>query len=210
MIRTKQKDYSIYFIAIAQGVLIGIVGFLLIGYLITYLDEKGAPSEMTTVPVNAAPETDKPATNSESESALDYYTVQYGVFSTEEAAQNYLKGLELPTAQIVQLDSYLFIWEGFSATAEGLSKKQEVQSFTKNVKVTTKSCPAHVQLLVEQLAQVDDQNKLLTEAELRKFKSEEMQKLQTILDSLKDKTAKSLYLLDTLLVAESCVKIELN
>ncbi|WP_165767563.1 hypothetical protein [Tetzosporium hominis] len=42
MIRSKQKDVGVYMIAIAQGALIGIVGFLLMGYLITYLD-KTAP-----------------------------------------------------------------------------------------------------------------------------------------------------------------------
>lgn len=42
MIRSKQKDMGVYMIAIAQGALIGVVGFLLMGYLITYLD-KTAP-----------------------------------------------------------------------------------------------------------------------------------------------------------------------
>lgn len=95
MIRSKQKDVGMYIIAIAQGALIGVVGFLLMGYLITYLDK--------TAPVLAA-------------------------------------------------------------APEGLAIKTDVQSFTKELLVKAKVCPAPIELLAESLAKLDVQNFILSEA----------------------------------------------
>lgn len=209
MIRSKQKDVGVYMIAIAQGALIGVVGFLLMGYLITYLDKTAPVTEVSTVPVNAQEQTSPTATE-EKEKAYTYYTMQYGVFSTDEAAKNYLKQLDLKTAQLVTLDSYLFIWDGLAAAPDGLAKKPDVQSFTKELIVKAKGCPAPIELLAENLAKLDDQNFILSEAKARKFKSDEIEKLQKVLGTIKEHPSKALYTLNSTLTNESCVAIELN
>lgn len=209
MIRSKQKNVGVYMIAIAQGALIGVVGFLLMGYLITYLDKTAPVTEVSTVPVNAQEQTNATATE-EKENAYTYYTMQYGVFSTDEAAKNYLKQLDLKTAQLVTLDSYLFIWDGLAAAPDGLTKKPDVQSFTKQLIVKTKGCPAPVELLSEHLGKLDDQNFILSEAKARKFKSEEIEKLQKVLGTIKEHPSKTLFTLNSTLTNESCVAIELN
>ncbi|PJK17478.1 hypothetical protein CQS04_00925 [Chryseomicrobium excrementi] len=173
MIRSIQKDMGVYMIAIAQGALIGVVGFLLMGYLITYLDKTALVTEVSTVPVIAQEQTNATATE-EKEKAYTYCTMQYGVFSTDVAAKNHLKQLELATAQLVTLNSYLFTWDGLTAAPEGLEKKPDTQPFTKEVIVKAKGCPATIELLAENLAKLDDQNFILSEAKARKFKSEEI------------------------------------
>lgn len=140
MIRSKQKDMGVYMIAIAQGALIGVVGFLLMGYLITYLDK--------IAPVLAA-------------------------------------------------------------VPEVLAKK-DVQSFTKELLVKAKGCPAPIELISENLAKLDDQNFILSEAKARKFKSEEIEKLQKVLNAIKEHPSKALYTLNSTLTSESCVAIELK
>lgn len=209
MIRSKQKDMGVYMIAIAQGALIGVVGFLLMGYLITYLDKTAPVTEVSTVPVNAQEQTKAPATG-EKENAYTYYTMQYGVFSTDEAAKNYLKQLNMSTAQLVTIDSYLFIWDGLAAVPESLEKKPDVQSFTKELIVKAKGCPAPIELLAEHLGKLDDQNFILSEAKARKFKSEEIEKLQKVLGAIGEHPSKALYTLNSTLTSESCIAIELN
>ncbi len=128
LIRSKQKDMGVYMIAIAQGALIGVVGFLLMGYLITYLGK--------TAPVLAA-------------------------------------------------------------APEGIAKKPDVQSFSKELMVKTKGCSAPIELLAEQLAKLDDQNFILSEAKARKFKSDEIEKLQKLLNIVSEHPSKALFTLNS-------------
>ena len=209
MIRTKQKDMGVYVIAIAQGALIGVVGFLLMGYLITYLDKTAPVTEVSTVPVNAQEQaTGAPANGKEK--AYTYYTVQYGVFSTEEAAKNYLKQLDVSTAQLVTIDSYLFIWDGMASGPEDLEKKPDVQSFSKELMVKTKGCSAPIELLAAHLVKLDNQSFILSEAKARKFKNDEIEKLQKLLNTVSEHPSKALYTLNTTLTNDSCIAIELN
>lgn len=209
MIRTKQKDISTYILAIAQGALIGIVGFLIMGYIITYIDGK-QPPEDDIIQVSAEQPEQNTNEKEQSDGQFDFYTIQYGVFSTQEAAESYLKGLGLATASIVRLDNYLFIWDGLSAEATKLSKKPEVQSFTKKLIIKTTGCPVHIELLVENLENSTDQNFILTHAEAAKLQSEEMQKLQNVVATFKDKSVSPLFTLDSVLTKEACVAIELD
>lgn len=73
-----------------------------------------------------------------------------------------------------------------------------------------KGCPAPIELLAENLAKLDDQNFILNEAKARKFKSEEIEKLQKVLSAIKEHPSKALYTLNYTLTSESCVAIELN
>jgi len=72
------------------------------------------------------------------------------------------------------------------------------------------SRPAHTELLVDNLENSTDQNFILTHAEAAKLQNDEMQKLQNILDTLKDKSVTPLYVLDSVLTKESCIAIDLD
>lgn len=74
----------------------------------------------------------------------------------------------------------------------------------------TTGCPAHIELLVDNLEKSTDQNFILTHAEAAKLQSEEMQKLQNVLATFKDKSVSPLFTLDSVLTKEACVAIELD
>lgn len=196
--------------AIFQGAMIGIIGFLLMGYLFTFLETSAPAPDDGSIPVAGEPQTGSQEEASTPQFQKTYYTIQYGVFSTEEAAIHYLQELQIATAQLVHLDNYIFIWDSLSEQAETLVKKEGVQSFTKQLTLSASGCTKSTEFLATHLSKLEDQNFILSQINEAKFKSDEMTKLQSILTSLEGKSSKPLIALDSTLASEACIQIELK
>lgn len=125
-------------------------------------------------------------------------------------AKQYLSQLALPTAQLVQLNNYLFVWDGLSETRESLNKSLVVQSFTKQVNVHASGCKKGVELLATHAAKLDDQNFILEQLNAAKLENAEMKLFQTWLYDFSVTSSKPLAALNQVLTKESCVSIELE
>lgn len=216
MIKKRKREPGIYVMAIFQGVMIGIIGFLVMGYVFSFFESTAhAPGDETVIASGDVPA--NPDTNGKGEPSAaapelskTFYTMQYGVFSTEDAARQYLSQLALPTAQLVQLDNYLFVWDGLSETRESLNKSLDVQSFTKQVNVNASGCKKGVELLATHAAKLDDQNFILEQLNAAKLENAEMKLFQTWLSDFSATSSKPLAALNQVLAKESCVSIELE
>ncbi|MFC4356015.1 hypothetical protein ACFO0S_13215 [Chryseomicrobium palamuruense] len=216
MIKKRKREPGIYVMAIFQGAMIGVIGFLVMGYIFSFFESTAhAPGDETViasgdVKPGEGDENQNSGAQTPNEVSKTYYTVQYGVFSTEDAAKQYLNQLALPTAQLVQLDNYLFIWDGLSEQRESLQKTVDVQSFTKQINVSASGCKKGVELLVSHAAKLDDQNFILEQINAAKLENEEMKLFQTWLGDFSVTSSKPLAALNQVLAKESCVSIELE
>lgn len=105
MLKKRQKAPGVYMMAVFQGAMIGIIGFLIMRYMFTFFDETANQPQMVSLPASGETQALTPNRESEKIVTKTFYTMQYGVFSTEEAAKHYLGDLQLPAAQLVQFGS---------------------------------------------------------------------------------------------------------
>lgn len=128
--------------AVLLGSVTGIVGVLLFILLLNSMDSQFTPSEVADemIPVTSqGTEDEKTITNIEA--SEQFYANQHGVFSSFEAATEFVYGYaSLNTSAVIDIDGTFYVWSAVSTTKEGIVPTEDPPSFTKTFQLSAASC----------------------------------------------------------------------
>ncbi|MGX9135417.1 hypothetical protein ACWV26_13730 [Rummeliibacillus sp. JY-2-4R] len=132
----EQTDFMLA--AVIHGVLIGAAGILLFFFILQTV-EKRAAQQSTHEPIPVSKSQEKV---SESKSnAVKFYAVQYGVYSSSQAASDFLAGHpEYENAAIVQSGKQFYLWGGIGNDENKIKSIVTKDSFIKPFSLSGAAC----------------------------------------------------------------------
>lgn len=121
-----------------QGLIIGVVGVLLFGFILNLANDKQVETAKEDV-TEPAKEEDKVEVAADAK--LSFKARQYGMFSTKESAVSFMATQPtLEKASIVQVGNQFFIWSDLFVNDVSSGQTDVLPSFIKNLYVSTKGC----------------------------------------------------------------------
>lgn len=121
-----------------QGLIIGVVGVLLFGFILNLSNDKQVETAKEDI-TEPAKEVDKVEVAADVK--LSFKARQYGMFSTKESAISFMATEPtLQKASIVQVGNQFFIWSDLFVNDVSSVQTDVLPSFIKNLYVSTKGC----------------------------------------------------------------------
>lgn len=124
-----------------QGLIIGVVGVLLFGFILNLANDKKVEviKEEDTTPI--AEQSTDGKIEVAADGALSFHVKQYGMFSSKESAISFMATQPtLEKAAIVQVENQFFVWSDLFLNDVPTTQTEALPSFTKNVFVSTSGC----------------------------------------------------------------------
>ncbi|TQR14830.1 hypothetical protein [Psychrobacillus soli] len=124
-----------------QGLIIGVVGVLLFGFILNLANDKKVEvaKEEDTTP--AAEQSTDGKIEVAADGTLSFHAKQYGMFSSKESALNFMATQPtLEKASVVQVENQFFIWSDLFLNDAPTTQTEALPSFTKKVLVSTSGC----------------------------------------------------------------------
>ncbi|MFJ8063140.1 hypothetical protein ACIQYS_00705 [Psychrobacillus sp. NPDC096426] len=124
-----------------QGLVIGVVGVLLFGFILNLANDKKVEvaKEEDTTPV--AEQSKDNTIEVAADGALSFHVKQYGMFSSKESAISFMATQpSLEKAGIVQVENQFFVWSNLFLNDVPITQTEALPSFTKNLYVSTSGC----------------------------------------------------------------------
>ncbi|MEK4486607.1 hypothetical protein MHH81_13590 [Psychrobacillus sp. FSL H8-0484] len=131
-------------LAAVQGLVIGVIGVLLFGFILNFANEKKVENEEEIT----APNTVKEKEDGEEEKVevaadglLAFKAKQYGMFTTKESAIDFMATEPtLVKASIVQVENQFFVWSELFVNDVPSSQQEALPTFIKNLYISTNGC----------------------------------------------------------------------
>lgn len=124
-----------------QGLIIGVVGVLLFGFILNLANDKKvevAKEEDTTPTAEQSTDGKIEAT---ADGTLSFHVKQYGMFSSKESAISFMATQpSLEKAGIVQVENQFFVWSDLFLNDVPTPQTEALPSFNKNILVSTSGC----------------------------------------------------------------------
>ncbi|QFF99565.1 hypothetical protein PB01_12390 [Psychrobacillus glaciei] len=126
-----------------QGLVIGVVGVLLFGFILSLSNEKKVadPEQVSTPPKveEKIDEIDKIEVSADG--ALPFKAKQYGMFTTKESAFAYISEQpSLQKASIVNVNDQYYVWSKLFVNEVSVSENESLPTFIKPLSISTKGC----------------------------------------------------------------------
>ncbi len=154
--RGKKREKTHFMMAaVVHGILIGVAGVLLFFFILNAA-EKRTIAEEKELPKSSALQKVK---NTSSESK--FYAMQYGVYSSEQAANDFLAGHpELVNVAIVPAGKQYYLWGGIDHREKNIKKIVNKDSFIKPFALSGASCDEQGLKMLPQMLRADNLSKL--------------------------------------------------
>lgn len=126
-----------------QGLVIGVVGVLLFGFILNFANDKKIETAKEEEKVNTPAKEGENKIEAAADGLLTFHAKQYGMFSSKESAISFMATQPtLEKAGIVQVDNQFFVWSDLflNDTPPAGQTNAALPSFTKNLFVSTKAC----------------------------------------------------------------------
>ncbi|MFC4409894.1 hypothetical protein ACFOZY_05515 [Chungangia koreensis] len=153
----KKYSKSAVTMAMLHGVLMGVAGVLIFGFLLNVSnrmevksDEPGTEVTVSGPVTNAEPgNEEKPANNGESEGsdnpgqpAIQFYALQHGVFTSDASAKEFIStDPALQKAAIIPVADQYFIWSEIGVTEDEVRKEDKTgDTFVKSFRLSGAGC----------------------------------------------------------------------
>lgn len=176
----KKYSKSAVIMAMLHGVLMGVAGVLIFGFLLNVSNRLEVKSENTdSVTVNGPVAkgdtekgTDKPKdddpkdSDSPDQPSVQFYAVQHGVFTSEAAAKEFMStDPALQTAAIIPAGDQFFIWSKVGTSEEELKNEPKTgDSFLKGFRLSGSGCSKGDQRVPELLKETELQKLIFDES----------------------------------------------
>jgi hypothetical protein len=126
-----------------QGLIIGVVGVLLFGFILNLSnvkkEEEAEQVGQVSTPPNAEEKKDKIEVSADL--ALPFKAKQYGVFTTKESAIAFISEQpSLQKASIVNVNNQFYVWSKLFVDEISTSDSENLQTFIKPLYISTKGC----------------------------------------------------------------------
>ncbi|TQR19195.1 hypothetical protein [Psychrobacillus vulpis] len=126
-----------------QGLVIGVVGVLLFGFILNYSNDKKVEEQVSTPTEEEKVDKDDKGEKVEvtADAALPFKAKQYGLFTTKESAVAFMSEQpSLEKAGIVSVDNQFYVWSQLYVNDVGTVGTEALPTFIKPMFVSTKSC----------------------------------------------------------------------
>ena len=124
-----------------QGLVIGVVGVLLFGFILNLANDKKieVAKEEDTTP--AGEQSKEGKIEVAADGALSFHVKQYGMFSSKDSAISFMATQpSLERAGIVQVENQFFVWSNLFLNDVPTPQTESLPSFNKTVFVSTSGC----------------------------------------------------------------------
>lgn len=126
-----------------QGLIIGVVGVLIFGFLLNLSNDKkveeAEQNGQVSTPTTVNEKIDKIEVNADI--TLPFKAKQYGVFTTKESAIAFISEQpSLQKASIVNVNDQFYVWSKLFVDEVSTSDSENLQTFIKPLYISTKSC----------------------------------------------------------------------
>jgi len=131
------------FMAMLQGVAIGVAAVVFIGLVLFMTKGKGEPSaNVQEVPTTGPAPIETPVETA-GEKPLPLFAKQHGAFSTAEAATLFIaEDPSLAKADVIHIGDNYFVWSAVGVTAEEIETSEYEGTYRKAFSVNTSACGA--------------------------------------------------------------------
>lgn len=154
---TRQKKEAKQFLlaAVIHGIIIGAAGVLLFFFILQAVEKRvGNPSD-EALPVNL------PKSAQVENKPVKFYAMQYGVYSSSQAASDFLSGHpEYENVAIIPADKQFYLWGAVSNSEKKIKSIVTKDSFIKPFTLNGAACEEKGLKIVPQLLEVDKVAKL--------------------------------------------------
>lgn len=129
-------------LAAIQGLVIGVIGVLIFGFILNFTNEKKVENEEEiTAPSTAKEEEEGEKVEVAAEALLSFKAKQYGMFTTKDSAIDFMATEPtLVKASIVQVENQFFVWSELFVNDVPASQQEALPTFIKNLYISTKGC----------------------------------------------------------------------
>ena len=124
-----------------QGLVIGVVGVLLFGFILNLANDKKVEvaKEEDTTPAGSQAQGEK--VEVAADGVLSFHVKQYGMFSSKDSAISFMATQpSLEKAGIVQVENQFFVWSDLFLNDVPTPQSESLPSFNKTVHVSTSGC----------------------------------------------------------------------
>ncbi|KQL34116.1 MULTISPECIES: hypothetical protein [Bacillaceae] len=125
-----------------QGLVIGVVGVLLFGFILNMSNDKKVEEqaqEQVSTPTNEK-ETDEKVEVT-GEAALPFKAKQYGMFTSKESAMSFISTQpSLEKASIVRVGNEFYVWSELFVNEVSTSEGDVLPTFLKTINISTNAC----------------------------------------------------------------------
>ncbi|WP_144513961.1 hypothetical protein [Bacillus sp. FJAT-22090] len=125
-----------------QGLVIGVVGVLLFGFILNFANDKKIETAKEDEKVTTQKKEEEKKIEAAADGLLSFHVKQYGMFSSKESAVSFMATQPtLEKAGIVKVENQFFVWSDlFMNDVPATGQTEALPSFTKNLFVSTKGC----------------------------------------------------------------------
>ena len=207
------KKYSniTVFMAMFQGVIIGVAAIAVIGFILAGAEGKRAIDKIEEeIPASGPESTNTETSPAEKVELLNLFARQHGVFTTPASAATFIAAdPSLATAAIIQSDGQYFVWSAVGLTEEEIMNSEQADTYKKAFSVNTSACEI---IGTEKFREVLQAKKIeeikISENEKNDDKMNEFNRhLSTITAFTEDLKVVRLHLLSQYSYSKDCVKI---
>lgn len=153
--RQKKEEKQFLLAAVIHGVIIGAAGVLLFFFLLQVVEEKVGDSNGETLSV------DSQKSASVENKPVKFYAMQYGVYSSSQAASDFLAAHpEFENVSIIRADKQFYLWGAISNSEKKIKSIVTKDSFVKPFVLNGAACEEKGVKIIPQLLAVDKVAKL--------------------------------------------------
>lgn len=122
-----------------QGLVIGVVGVLIFGFILNLSNEKKEEKEDISAPTEQ--KENKDIVEVSADIVLPFKAKQFGMFTTNESANSFINEQpNLEKASIVEVNNQFYVWSELFVKEVSANDSEILPSFVKPLFISTKSC----------------------------------------------------------------------
>ncbi|MGG0656757.1 hypothetical protein [Rummeliibacillus pycnus] len=153
--RKKSEQTHFMLAAVFHGVLIGAAGVLLFFFILQTVEKRSSQQDEKTLPVSTAQSTEVKS------KTVKFYAVQYGVYSSSQAASDFLAGHpEYENVSIVPAGKQFYLWSAVDNSEEKIKSIVTKDAFIKPFTLSGATCEEKGLKILPQLLEVSKVAKL--------------------------------------------------
>ncbi|HWI48051.1 MAG TPA: hypothetical protein VNU45_07515 [Rummeliibacillus sp.] len=153
--RKKQEQTHFMLAAVIHGVLIGAAGVLLFFFILQTVEKRSAQPDEQTLSVSTSQST------KETSKPVKFYAVQYGVYTSSQAASDFLAGHpEYENVAIVPVGKQFYLWSAVGNSEKKIKSIVTKDAFVKPFTLSGATCEEKGLKSIPQLLEVSKVAKL--------------------------------------------------
>lgn len=153
-LKRNKEEKQFLLAAVIHGVMIGAAGVLLFFFILQAVEKKDGASDKV-LPVNL------PKSTKVESKSVPFYAMQYGVYSSSQAASDFLAGHpEYESVAIIPADKQFYLWGAISTSEKKIKSIVTKDSFVKPFRLSGAACEEKGLKSIPQLLEVSKVAKL--------------------------------------------------